>query len=170
LNLHSKQASALALLAIAATSCGGTGAGLYPVHGTVTYKGEPAAGAYVVFLRDGAPPPAAPADAKDEPPSGTVAEDGSFTLSCGERGYGAAPGKYKVIIDWRTGLPADAAAAQEEAEKKKMGRNARSYKRDKHSMLAPDRLKGRYANPANPLLSVEIKAETNRLPTFELTD
>jgi hypothetical protein len=91
-------------------------------------------------------------------------------VSCGDRGYGALPGNYRVMIDWRSGLPADAAAQQEAAEKKKMGRRARSYKQDKHSMLAPDRLKGRYANPANPLLKVEIKAETNTLPTFELTD
>ena len=32
------------------------------------------------------------------------------------------------------------------------------------------RLKGRYANPDNPLLIVEIKPETNNLRPFELSD
>jgi hypothetical protein len=163
-------ASAIAVLLLALTSCGGTGRGLYPVYGKATYKGEPAAGAYLVLIRDGPAPPGAPDIARQEPPSATVEEDGSFTVSCGELGYGAPPGKYKVLFDWRTGLAADAVKAQEAAEKEKMGRRARSYKADKHSMLAPDRLKGRYANPANPLLTVEIKPQTNNLPPFELTD
>jgi hypothetical protein len=167
---HPLTAAAIAALLLALTSCGGTGQGLYPVYGKVTFKGEPAAGAYVVFLRDGPPAPGAPGAVGEEPPSATVEEDGSFTVSCGDRGNGAPPGEYKVIIDWRTGLAADAVKAQEEAEKKKMGRRARSYKHDKHSMLAPDRLKGRYANPEKPLLTVAIKPETNNLPPFELTD
>jgi hypothetical protein len=34
----------------------------------------------------------------------------------------------------------------------------------------PDRLKGRYLDISKPLLHAEVKAESNRLPPFELTD
>ena len=163
----------LAMLVPAATlsSCGRSdGPPLYPVSGKVMYKGEPAAGAYVVLVRDAPAVPGAPAGA-EEPPSATVEEDGRFTVSSGERGGGAAAGKYKVMITWRTGVGADAAKAQDEAEKKKRGsRAARVSSADKHAMLAPDRLKGRYSQPEKPLLTAEVKPETNHLPPFELTD
>jgi hypothetical protein len=162
-------ASALGILLFALPACG-TGGGLYPVYGKVTHKGEPAAGAYVVLVRDGPAPPGATPATGDQSPSAIVKEDGSFTVNCGDRGGGAPPGKYKVIIDWRTGLAADAVKAQEATEKKKMGRRARSYKPDKHSMLAPDRLQGRYASPEKSQLAVEIKPQTNNLPAFDLTD
>jgi hypothetical protein len=37
-------------------------------------------------------------------------------------------------------------------------------------MLAPDRLKGRYAETSRSRLLIEVKAETNNLPPFDLTD
>jgi hypothetical protein len=162
----------IAMLALAAThaSCGrGEGPALYPVDGTVKYKGAPASGAYVVLLRDAPAAPGAPA-AGEEPPSAMVEEDGSFTVSSGDKGNGALAGTYKVMITWRTGVGADAAKAQEESEKKKRGARARITRADKHAMLAPDRLKGRYSQPEKPLLTAEVKPETNHLPPFELTD
>ena len=151
-------------------SCGRSdGPPLYPVSGKVMYKGEPAAGAYVVLVRDAPAVPGAPAGA-EEPPSATVEEDGRFTVSSGERGEGAPAGKYKVMITWRTGVGADAAKAQEESEKKKRGPKVRIARADKHAMLAPDRLKGRYSQPEKPLLTAEVKPGTNNLPPFELTD
>jgi hypothetical protein len=74
-----------------------------------------------------------------------------------------------VLITWRTGEATDAAKAQIEAAKKK-SRGGPAYKPDKHSLLAPDRLKGRYADLSKPLLTAEVKPETNNLPPFELTD
>jgi hypothetical protein len=157
------QPKVAAVLALVCASCG-TGEGLYPVHGKVTYKGEPAAGAYVVLVKD------RPRDAgEDLHPAATVEEDGSFTLNCGDRGNGAPPGTYKVMITWMTGLASDAAKAKRDAVLKKNPK-ARGFKPDQHAMLAPDRLLGRYANPAKPMLTAEVKPETNNLPTFDLTD
>jgi hypothetical protein len=161
---------AMAVFTLSVASCGGTGQGLYPVHGKVTYKGEPAAGAYVVLARDGSPAPGQPSAGGEEPPSATVEEDGRFTVSCGDRGYGAPPGKYKVLIMWPTGLGADEAKAREAAEKKKLGQRARISRADKHAMLAPDRLKGRYADPSKTPLTVDVKPETNNVPSIDLTD
>src|SRR5262249_11544025 len=110
----------IAMLALSATlaSCGPRGGpALYPVTGKVTYKGEPAAGAQVVLAPDGPPAPGAPGGG-GEPPSAIVEEDGRFTVSSGDRGDGAPPGKYKVLITWRTGLAADAAKADEATAKK----------------------------------------------------
>jgi len=131
------------VVALACTSCGKP-TGLYPVSGTVTYQGAPATGATVFFYRQGADP------SQEQPPMGVVQEDGTFTLDCGTRGLGAAPGDYAVLILWKQdsnrGGPRSRSAAQ------------------------PDRLKGRYADPSQPLLHAVIQAQTNLLPPFELTD
>ncbi len=64
----------------------------YPVSGKVTYRGYPASGAAVFFIRQGD-------DSIDEPPiMGVVREDGSFSL-----GKGAPPGEYAVVIEWKQG-------------------------------------------------------------------
>jgi hypothetical protein len=160
------KATALAVLSLTLASCSGAGEGLYPVYGKVTCKGEPASGAYVVLVREG---PAEPGATEGEPPSAMVEEDGRFTVTSADRGYGAPPGKYKVIITWRTGLATDAAKDREAAAKKKR-RGGATFKPDKHEMLAPDRFKGRYADPAKSPLTAEVKAETNNLPPFDLTD
>ena len=81
-----------AAFALACTSCGN---GLNPVFGTVAYKGQPAAGAGRLF-------PAPGADLMNEPMiMGLVQLDGSFSLVCGDKGAGAPPGEYDVLIEWR---------------------------------------------------------------------
>jgi hypothetical protein len=136
-----KKLSILAAVALACTACQGS-RGLYPISGKVTYKGEPAAGAYVFFHRPDTDPVSAPVV------MGVVKEDGSFTLYSGEH-VGAAPGEYAVLVQWRQGLnPAPG------------GRHERP----------PDKLQGRYADPHHPRLQAVVKAQANRLPPFELTD
>ena len=98
----SRKTGATAVLLLALTSCNGSGDALYPVQGKATYKGQPAAGAYIVLVRDGPATPGAKPAAVESPPAATVEQDGRFTLMCGDRGSGAPPGKYKVMIDWRT--------------------------------------------------------------------
>jgi hypothetical protein len=128
-----------ALLVLVCVSCGN---GLYPVSGTVTYKGQPAAGATVFFHRQGGDP------LSEHMIMGIVGEDGSFSLVCGDQGKGAPPGEYAVLIEWKQGA-----------------------NRGKGRVRAmPDRLKGRYADPRRPLLHATLKAEANHLPPFELTD
>jgi hypothetical protein len=129
-----------ALCALAAASCGNAG-GLYPVRGKVLYKGEPAAGATVSFVRKGG-------DRLHDPtPQGVVGEDGTFTLA-GPSGEGAAPGEYVVLVEWKDGAGRGRGRAP--------------------ALTAPDRLKGRYLDANKPLLSAEVKPAANDLPSFEL--
>jgi len=113
----------------------------YPVTGTVNVDRKAAVGAVVTFC---------PVGVSDEMqklrPFGTVGADGTFQLTTLNNGDGAPVGNYKVLIDWpatsggdpRTGGP------------------------------GPDRLRGRYGKLDKSQLSVEVKAENNELPPFEL--
>ena len=134
-------ALALAAWAISCTSCGNS-AGLYPVAGSVTYRGGPAVGASVTFVKKGAADPA-----HDPTAQGTVEEDGSFTLT-GPAGAGLPPGEYAVLVEWKEGAG------------KKKGRSP--------GLSAPDRLKHKYLDSVKPLLSATVEAKSNRLAPFEL--
>jgi hypothetical protein len=128
--------------AVLALVCTSCSNGLYPVSGKVTHKGQPAAGAAVFFKRPGV-------DSQNEHLiMGRVQEDGSFTLVYGSQGQGAPPGEYDVLIEWKD-LP----------------RRGNGRARTK-----PDKLKGRYADPAHPRFHASVKAESNHPPPFELTD
>ena len=70
-------------LAFACTACGNS-RGLYPVSGTVTYRGEPAVGATVFLHRAGADP------LNEQTHLGVVREDGTFTIDSGALGQGRA--------------------------------------------------------------------------------
>ena len=85
---------AMAVMALACASCGNVH-NLYPVSGTVTYKGKPAAGAAIFFRRQGGDP------MNEHAVMGIVQENGSFTLICGSLGRGAPPGEYDVLIEWK---------------------------------------------------------------------
>ena len=130
------------LTAALALTCSSCGNGIYPVSGKVTYQGQPAKGAIVSLLRRGANP------MNEQAIMGIVREDGAFSLVCGDKGAGAPPGDYDVLIEWRprSTLPKGLAKPM------------------------PDRLGGRYADPKNPRLRAEIKAGTNSLAPFELKD
>jgi hypothetical protein len=82
-------------------------------------------------------------DSINEPPiMGFVGEDGSFSL-----GKGAPVGQYAVVVEWKRG------SGQSKGRRR-----------------GPDMLGRRYADPKNPRLYAEIKAGTNDLPPFQLTD
>jgi hypothetical protein len=115
---------------------------IYPVSGTVTYQGAPAAGATVFFQRQGGDP------MNEHLIMGIVQQDGSFELVCGSLGKGAPPGTYDVLIEWKQ------ASSQ--------GKGRPQHRRD--------RLKGRYADPKRPLLQARVQAKANTLPPFALTD
>ena len=126
-----------ASLAGALAGCGNAN-GLYPVYGTVTYKGEPAAGATVAFHRQGA-------DASGgEIPRAEVQADGSFRVDCGDLGRGAPPGSYAVLVEWRQGplrtRRGDAARSVGKA----------AAREGKPVLLADDTLRGRYARRRPP--------------------
>jgi hypothetical protein len=130
-----------AVLSLSFVSCGNND-NLYPVAGSVIYRGEPARGAVVHFYRQGAD------QLNEHVIMGIVQEDGSFELVCGSLGKGAPPGDYDVLIEWKqvTG---------------------QSKGRPRHG---PDKLKGRYANPQKPLLHATVEKKATELPSFELSD
>ena len=82
---------AVALVALAATSCGGGGPRLHPVKGSVLFQEKPAVGATVVFqpLNSGS---------DSLMPNGVVGEDGTFTLNTPPHGSGAPAGEYVVLV------------------------------------------------------------------------
>ena len=131
-----------ALIVTACLSGCGNSNGLYPVRGKVLYKGEPAVGAAVYFHRKDAPEPLT-----EQILQGVVQQDGAFEVA-GASGKGATPGDYVVLIEWKEGAG------------KSKGRAP--------ALSAPDRLKGRYLDPNNPVLTAKVEAATNQLPPFEL--
>ena len=131
----------LTVSGLACTSCTSSNR-LYPVSGTVTYKGKPAAGAALFFQRQGR-------DRMNEQMiMGIVQEDGSFELVCGSLGKGAPPGEYDVLIEWKRII-------------------GQSKGRPQHG---PDKLKGRYADRKHPLLHATVEAKATNLPPVALTD
>ncbi len=133
--------SLLAGLAPTVASCSNRNIA-YPVSGTVTYKGSPAAGATVFFHRHGGD------SMNDQMIMGIVREDGAFELVCGSAGKGVPPGAYDVLIEWRRASGQSKGRPQKDA----------------------DRLKGRYADPKRSLLHATVEAKATNLPPFELTD
>ena len=69
----------------------------YPVRGTVTHRGQPAAGAMLLFRPVGGPSMQAPAA------FGVAGPDGTFTLATYTNGDGIPAGEYVVVIEWRAG-------------------------------------------------------------------
>jgi hypothetical protein len=131
-----------------ALACSGCAREVYPVSGKVLYKGEPASGAAVFFHRRGADP------AHEPMTMGIVKDDGSFTVVCGSLGEGAPPGEYDVTVEWK--------------QPRKQSKGPLQHAPGHPSVKAPDRLKGRYADPGQSRLHAVVKAQTNALPPFEL--
>ncbi len=147
------------LIVATAIGAGGCGSpeGLVPVSGKILYRGEPAAGAVVFFHRQ-----AEPGTASGPIPSGTVEDDGSFSLSTDGLGRGARPGTYTVLVEWRD-EKGDGVTPVKSTGKTKLVKRSRVRS-------GPDRLKGRYFDISKPLLRTEVAARSNTLPPFELAD
>lgn len=130
-------------IAIACTSCSSRDT-LHPVHGRVRVKGEPAAGATVVFHREG--------PAGQDLPTGIVDSEGSFTLTTGGK-PGAPAGNYTVTVVWPE-------------TKKLTGKEPITMGAE--LVDGPDRLRGVYGSPQKSALKAEIKSGKNELDPFEL--
>jgi len=126
-------------LAFAFASCSKSSVKLYPVHGQVLFKDQPAEGAQVVFR------PAQESGEGQNPPMayGTVEKDGKFTLRTEPHGEGAPAGDYAVLITWYDTDPNDAL---------------------KHVSKLP----AKYADQLNPLIKVTVKEGNNDLEPFRL--
>jgi hypothetical protein len=142
-----RNSSVVWLLSLALLVCVGCGGGprLVPVKGSVKVDGKPAAGAVVTFhIVDGG--------MEAFPSTAITGEDGSFTLTTGEKG-GAQPGKYKVTVVWP-----DPTKKPTQAEMM-MGATA---------MDGPDLLNGKYATSAKSGLECEIKSGATDIAPFDL--
>jgi hypothetical protein len=157
-------ASALLLTMLSVAGCSNQPAGYSRAFGKLSYKGEPAAGALLMFHADGKPQ-----SAELVVPSATVGDDGSFQL-VSPTGDGAPPGKYKVLVSW----PADSSAAEASVESKSKTKttvsSGSSRRKNKLDSMAKDRFKGRYLNVDTPLTTVEVKAEATDLGSLEIKD
>ena len=80
----------VALFALCGLACSGS-ATLNPVQGKVTYKNQPLAGALVSFHPKGS------TDMKAERPTALTKEDGTFSVTTGQKD-GAPAGEYMVTI------------------------------------------------------------------------
>ena len=79
--------------------CGGVDSHLRKVTGTITYQGEPVAGAAVQFH---------PVDAAGEPAAGMTDTNGRYVITAASArggGTGTKPGNYKVLVIKREELP-----------------------------------------------------------------
>ena len=138
---------ALAGLALLGSSCR-KGPVCYPVRGQVFVGGKPAEGALVVFVPENALGLDAPR------PSTSVGADGSFALRTYDSATrtvqdGAPPGRYAVTVVWQS-------------------EGARDPGGERTAEEIPDRLQGRYADPATSKLRAEVKAGPNDLEPFQL--
>jgi len=125
--------------------CGDGKIARYPVQGTVTVDGSPAAGAIVIFCPiEGGP------ELEKLRPMGTTDAAGAFRLMSITPNDGAPAGQYKVIVKW----PAQVSAA---ADREGRGGN-----------IGPDRLRGKYYNLDTTPLSADVEAKSNELAPFEL--
>jgi hypothetical protein len=84
---------AVAAVMVTVAACGAGGPTLVAVTGSVTFNGQPAEGAIVVFQPKSG-------DAKAAKPTGVVTGDGSFTLTSHPHGVGAPAGDYLVAVTW----------------------------------------------------------------------
>ncbi|AWM39950.1 hypothetical protein GobsT_16550 [Gemmata obscuriglobus] len=132
-------AGALALLT--ALGCGAGGPPpAQPTRGEVRLQGKPVAGAWVVLT-------ATEGDkARAMKPFGRTGPDGTFRLRTYEGEDGAPAGEYAVTITWPGPPP----------------------KGDPDATEGPDRLKGRFADPAKARWKVQIAPGDNTLPAFVL--
>jgi hypothetical protein len=154
---------ALVLAMLSVAGCGNRPAGYSRAFGKLSYKGEPAAGALLVFHLEGSKSQSADLVV----PAATVEDDGSFEL-VSPTGDGAPPGKYKVLVSWPADSPTAEAPTSTKAKKKAGGVPDR--RKNKLDTLARDRLKGRYFSVDTPLTTVEVKAESTDLGSLEIKD
>jgi hypothetical protein len=137
-------------------------AGLYPVSGKVLYKGEPAAGAVVYFHREGPSP--VPVSTI---PFGIAEEDGSFYLSSDGEGDGCPPGKYAILVEWKS--KSETPVEQPKPSRVK-GKSKAAPVNSRSTRNSVDRLKGRYFDISKPLIHADVLPQSNSLPPFELVD
>jgi hypothetical protein len=134
----------ICLVCVLALGCGSENSQIkvYPVHGKVLVKGQPAVGARVVFY-----PAMAEVEGKKLPtPAGETNETGEYQLGSYRADDGAPQGDYKVTIAWPEPPPPNPSGV----------------------FSQKDRLGGRYANPDNSKLAAHVDKGGGEVPPFDL--
>jgi len=132
----------LALLALF-SGCGSDQAPVYPTQGKLLVRGQPAANAFVQFY-----PQSGLAKDQRLAPRARVAADGRFHLMTFQPGDGAPAGTYQVTVEW----PGTSVSGSQDPE----------------SSAGPDRLQGRYQDPARSGLTAEVPAQAHDLGVWDL--
>ncbi|WP_068409224.1 hypothetical protein [Planctomyces sp. SH-PL62] len=139
--------AALAVMVAGAWGCRDEGvvrpeAPIFPAQGKVTFEGEPAAGAFVVFS-----PKAAPKSGQEGfTPRATVRADGTFSLTSATEGDGAPAGDYAVTVRW-----------------------SKPVKQGNELVAGPNVIPKAYADPATTPLQATIRESDNELEPFAIT-
>jgi hypothetical protein len=127
-----------------------------PVSGTVTYDGNPVAGATVIFLSNSGEPAA----------TGITAADGTFRLSTYGEADGAVPGSYAVTVTKLEGGASNEAGAPFDpvADMEAAARNTAPPPPARH--LLPEK----YAAAVSSPLKFTVEAAGGNRFAIELTD
>ncbi len=161
-------AVAFAALACLSISCTGTGEGLSSVTGKVRCNGQPVTGAVLIFHRESGGTSVL-ADVGAIVPSAVTTDDGSFTVESQPLGYGALPGKYKVLIQWPEETDTTHIRSSTKTKRASVaGKKVNVTRRNKLDPVAPDRLKGRYMDTKKPQFWAEVRGSPTDVGTFEL--
>jgi hypothetical protein len=112
---------------------------VHPAAGTITFKGQPAQGAFVTLHPTSGPSESVPT------PRANVDKDGSFKVTTFDGGDGAPEGKYVVTVRWYklVTVGGDTAAG-------------------------PNVIPPKYTRPESSDLTVRIAAGENTLPPIKL--
>jgi len=138
----------------------------YAVSGTVTYQGKPLKRGSIAFI---------PANQADRGATGSIQEDGTYTLTTNTPNDGAFPGKYKVTI---ADLAVDIDAVKAAMKKQMAKSGARGPIAEgtidpamaaKFAKKAKSNVPIKYTKTATTTLSADVKTENNTID-FELTD
>lgn len=139
-------AAVLAAMVLGSTGCSDDATGLkvpaFPVKGKVTFDGQPAAGAFVVFH----PKTSAKPGEEVLKPRATVKPDGEFTLSTASDGDGAPAGEYDVTVQW-----------------------TKPVKQGADLVAGPNVIPRAYAEPATTPLHATVRDSDNALEPFAIT-
>jgi hypothetical protein len=123
----------------------------FPVHGTVTYRGKPVAGASVEFLTPGASRPA----------TGVTDDSGHYRLTTFESDDGAIVGTHVVTVI-KMGSPPVAAPTSGEAENNPAAIEKAMAKSAIQQRKARSELPAKYADRKLSDLHVDVAAHDNQ--------
>lgn len=112
---------------------------VHPAAGTITFKGQPAHGAFVTLHPKSGPVENVPT------PRANVDKDGSFKVSTFDSSDGAPEGEYVITVRWY-----------------------KLIKNGSDVVAGPDVIPRKYTNPASSDLTVRVAAGENTLPPIKL--